>query len=109
MVNRRSIAVTAGVIALALLPTLALAGAGGTPTAPGAGRGTDYCCQSIQQNTEGQGKGEKSLNTVSGTGCTALDPGDTLSANQCPGVVVKCRGEFFTPSQDGSVRRCLTP
>ena len=43
MVNRQRIAF-AVIAALSLLPMTAQAGAGGTPTAAGAGKSTDYCC-----------------------------------------------------------------
>jgi hypothetical protein len=97
------------------LPPVVNAGSGGTPTAPGAGRSTDYCCATWERVTqrngsderEGQGNEKKGITFVNGTGCSAIAE-DDFSRNQCSGTVVKCRGEFFTPSS-GEVKRCLTP
>lgn len=113
MVNRRRIA--AAVVSLFnLLPLAAQAGSGGTPTAPGVGKSTDYCCQILERVTQPSGTdgtatqgSAKPLSFINGTGCNAIAE-DDFSRNQCSGTVVKCRGEFFTPST-GRVERCLTP
>jgi hypothetical protein len=114
MMNRRRIALAAASM-FCLLPVAAHAGSGGTPTAPGAGKSTDYCCQILERVTQPTGTDgtqttqgtAKPLTFVNGTGCSAIAE-DDFSRNQCSGTVVKCRGEFFTPST-GRVERCLTP
>jgi hypothetical protein len=117
MINRRRIALAAVSISC-LFPIAVHAGAGGTPTAPAAGKSTEYCCQVLERGTTTQRHGadekqstpgnEKNTATfVNGTGCQAIDE-DVLSRNACPGTTVKCRGEFFTPSKS-EVLRCLTP
>ena len=116
MVNRRRIALAA-VSMSCLLPVATHAGSGGTPTAPGVGKSTDYCCQTLQRSdavltappagTATQGTENKPITSVNGTACQAIAE-DDFSRNQCSGTVVKCRGEFFTPST-GRVERCLTP
>lgn len=115
MLNRRRTALAA-VSMFCLLPVAAHAGAGGTPTAPGAGKSTDYCCTTWERVTQrngteeregAQGNEKKGITFVNGTGCQAIAE-DEFSRNACPGTVVKCRGEFFTPSM-GTVQRCFTP
>ena len=116
MLNLRRTALAA-VSLFCLLPVAAHAGAGGTPTAPGAGRSTDYCCATWERVTQRQGTDEKQgtqgnekstiTSFVNGTGCQAIAE-DEFSRNACSGTVVKCRGEFFT-STTGKVERCLTP
>ena len=116
MVNRQRIAF-AVVAALSLLPMTAQAGAGGTPTAAGAGKSTDYCCLKWEKGESPRRGDDNSRNApsfVNGEGCQAFESTDVSSANACPGTVVKCRGEFFTPSAQtnsglGKVERCLTP
>jgi hypothetical protein len=95
-----------------LLPVAAHAGAGGTPTAPGAGKSTDYCCTTWERatqpsGTDEHGKEKKTIPSLNGTGCQAIGE-DEFSRNACSGTVAKCRGEFFTP-RTGRVERCLTP
>lgn len=113
MINRRRIALAAVSISC-FLPTVVHAGAGGTPAAPGAGKSTDYCCATWERvdprrhGDDSRGD-QKALSFLNGSGnCSALDELDTTSRNMCPGTVVKCRGEFFTPSE-GKVQRCFTP
>jgi hypothetical protein len=103
--HQRWIVRLAGIMALAFVPATAYAGAGGTPTAPGAGRSTDYCCAALNRVTEGQGS--KANTFINGTTCVAIAE-DDFSRNACTGTVVKCRGEFFTPAT-GVVQRCFTP
>jgi hypothetical protein len=116
MANRRSIALAATVSMFCLLPLAAHAGSGGTPTAPGAGKSTDYCCTTLERgDTRRRGNEERgsggnqgsAASFLNGTGCVAIDE-DSLSRNACQGTVVKCRGELFTPNP-GKVDRCLTP
>ena len=116
MVKRLRIVLAATVSMSCLLPIAADAGGGaGIPAAPGAGKSTDYCCLGTPQRVT-QGNGANAFTFINATMCTALDETDTLSRNNCPGTVVKCRGEFFTPSSapnsgrpPGLVERCLTP
>jgi hypothetical protein len=109
MVNRRRLALAAVSISF-LLPSAAYAGAGGTPTAPAAGRSTDYCCTTLERvdpRRGDDGSREKSPSFLNGAGCQAIAE-DDFSRNACPGTVVKCRGELFTPTS-GKVERCFTP
>jgi len=116
MVKRLRIVLAATVSMSCLLPIAADAGGGaGIPAAPGAGKSTDYCCLTEPQRVT-QGNGANAFTFINAARCTALDETDTLSRNNCPGTVVKCRGEFFTPSSapnsgrpPGLVERCLTP
>jgi len=115
MANRRRNALAAAVSMFCLLPIASHAGGGaGIPAAPGAGKSTDYCCLGTPQRVT-QGNGANAFTFINATMCTALDETDTLSRNNCPGTVVKCRGEFFTPTSQvksqppGQVQRCLTP
>jgi hypothetical protein len=106
----RSTLALAAVSMFCLLPAATHAGSGGTPTAPAAGKSTDYCCQTLtpqRQGTDEQGNEKKGFTFVNGTGCSAIAE-DDFSRNACTGTAVKCRGEFFTPSA-GTVQRCLTP
>lgn len=115
MVIRRCMALSV-VVTSCFFPSVAQAGSGGTPTAPGAGKSTDYCCQvwergdtqppadAANQASKAKSGGASFLN---GTGCQAIAE-DDFSRNQCTGTVAKCRGELFTPSA-GRVDRCLTP
>ena len=94
-----------------LIPTAVYAGSGGTPTAPAAGRSTDYCCATWER-VDPRRRGDKdddknALPFFNGRECQAIAE-DEFSRNSCPGTVVKCRGEFFTFST-GKVERCLTP
>ena len=107
MINRPRIALAAAVSVFFLLPVAAHAGFGGSPTAPGAGKATDYCCATWEQSPTRHGHGANAIPFVNGTGCTAIAE-DEFSRNQCSGTVMKCRGEAFTPSA-GTVTRCLTP
>ena len=108
MVKRLRIVLAATVSMSCLLPIAADAGGGaGIPAAPGAGKSTDYCCLGSPQRVT-QGNGANAFTFINAARCTALDETDILSRNNCPGTVVKCRGEFFTPSS-GQVQRCLTP
>jgi hypothetical protein len=106
----------AAVSLFCLLPIPAHAGAGGTPTAPGAGKSTNYCCTTWERATPqgatdqtqgGQGKETKTIPFLNGIGCAAIAE-DDFSMNGCLGTTAKCRGEFFTP-RTGKVERCLTP
>ena len=111
MANRRRIALAAVFGVSFLIPAATQAGSGGTPTAPGAGKSTDYCCTTWERvDTRRNGEDSQSKNTLSflnGSGCQAIAE-DDFSRNACPGTVVKCRGELFTPTT-GKVERCLTP
>jgi hypothetical protein len=114
MVNRQRIAL-AVLSALTLLPITAHAGAGGNPSAPGAGKSNDYCCQRWEGVREGP------ITFFTGTGCVAIAGDDAEARNACVHTVVKCRGEFYTPNPapsgngetpttfPGRVDRCLTP
>src|SRR5918992_5123366 len=117
MVNRQRIAL-AVLSAFSLVPITAHSGAGGTPTAPGAGKSSDYCCQTW--SAVRQGEGSNAFTFFNGTSCFWIADGDTEGRNSCrPGTVAKCRGEFFTPAPadapenptapTGTVTRCLTP
>ena len=95
-------------------PVAAHAGSGGTPTAPGAGKSTDYCCQvwervepNAQTSDATQPTQKSAPSFLRGSGCQAIAE-DEFSRNSCIGTVVKCRGELFTPGT-GKVERCLTP
>jgi hypothetical protein len=60
---------------------------------------------------ESEGHGDKAISFVNGRQCLVIDQ-DSLSANACPGIVLKCRGEFYRPNGgagEGTVQRCLTP
>jgi len=112
MVSRRCIALSA--VMSFFLPAVAHAGAGGTPTALGAGKSTEYCCQVWERVTpprhgtdDRQASDKSAPSFVNGTGCNAIDE-DVFSRQACAGTVAKCRGEFFTPAT-GKVERCLTP
>ena len=116
MFNRQRIAL-AVLSALPLLPMTVQAGAGGSPSAPGAGKSSEYCCQTLNGAREGL------ITLWTGTGCIAIPDGDTEARNACLFTVVKCRGEFYTPNPQpsgnggtptnttfpGRVDRCLTP
>jgi hypothetical protein len=111
MINRRRIALAAVSISC-LFPIAVHAGAGGNPTAPGAGKSTNYCCTTWEKvtqpsGTDEQGKEKKTIPFLNGTGCQAIAE-DDFSMNGCSGTTAKCRGEFFTP-RTGKVERCLTP
>jgi hypothetical protein len=111
MINRRRIALAAVSISC-FLPIAVHAGAGGTPTAPAAGKSTSYCCTTWEKGTQPsgtdeQGKEKKTIPYVNGTGCVVIAE-DDFSANGCLGTTAKCRGEFFTP-RTGKVERCFTP
>jgi hypothetical protein len=113
MFSRHGIALA--VLSPSLLPLGAHAGAGGSPTAPAAGKATEYCCQVWRADTRrhGDDQGKNSLTSFTGSGCIAIFE-DDVARNSCGGTVVKCRGEFFTPSTAtdsgaGKVERCLTP
>jgi len=112
MANRRRIALAA-VSMTFLLPAAAHAGSGGTPTAPGAGKSTDYCCTTWERvdprrhGDDSRSDQKNASSFLNGTGCQAIAE-DELSRNSCLGTVVKCRGELFTPSAS-KVERCLTP
>lgn len=113
MVNRQRVAL-AVLSAFSLFPIASYGGSGGSPTAPAAGKGTDYCCTVWTPAREG------SLTVFTGTGCVAIIGGDEpTDRNMCQGTVAKCRGEFYTPTATtpppegspylGRVDRCLTP
>jgi hypothetical protein len=112
MINKRRIALVV-LSAFSLLPVIAQAGAGGTPTAPAAGRSTDYCCTTweVGDRRHGHDRGRSDRDDapsfLNGSGCLAIAE-DEASRNECLGTVVKCRGELFTPSR-GEVKRCFTP
>lgn len=109
MVSRRRIALAA-LSTISFLPLVAQAGAGGSPTAPAAGKGTEYCCERWQRMTLTTDDG-KTITVFEGNRCRAIFE-DEVSRNACTGTVAKCRGEFFTPgpsSSPGRVDRCLTP
>jgi hypothetical protein len=112
MVNRQRIAL-AVLSAFSLLPLTAHAGAGiGVPTAPSAGTPSTYCCATVRTVEIRDNAGKVVFSFVNGDGCQVFDPADFTAANSCPGTVVKCRGELFSPNnaeRPGKVDRCLTP
>jgi hypothetical protein len=110
MVSRRRIAL-AVLSTISFLPLAAQAGAGGSPTAPGAGKGTEYCCEQPWKRMTLQTDDGKTITVWEGNRCRAITE-DELGRNSCQGTVAKCRGEFFTPGPSGTlgrVDRCFTP
>jgi hypothetical protein len=116
MAHRWSTFLLAGVSALMLVPSLAYAGAGGGPPAPGAaaaGPATTYCCATWTAVESGDRKNQ--ITTFTGQSCTPISEADPTARDACDGrVALKCRGEFYTsPSLSeggfGSVRRCFSP
>ena len=119
MAKRRQIVLAAGAIALlAFLPAAASAGGGGSLPPPGAtagaGRGTEYCCQSWTPRVIGNGN--NAVTVFDGSACLSIndDAAQRNSATCSAGgkTAAKCRGEFFTPTAivgTGNVSRCLSP
>lgn len=113
MTKRRFMFLVVWITVLCVVPTLAFAGAGGTPPAPGAaaaGSTSAYCCQTWTPTTISDGK--TSSTVLEGTTCTAID--DTASARNSCGVAnlkaAKCRGEIYSPGAiPSTVQRCFSP
>jgi hypothetical protein len=114
MTHQRWTALLAGLMAAALLPAGAYAGAGGGPGAPGgsAGTSTTYCCTTW--TAVETGRGGNSFTTFSGVGCTPIDESPASNRDACgPGQEsMKCRGERYTSGEltgGGTVKRCFSP